>query len=121
MVVAFNKDRSSSSFCLPVAYGDPYVGVKDPKTGKWGFVNLKGKTVIKSRYRSVGAFAHGLAPVVNDEGKWGYIDEKGKTVIDFVYDYAGAFQYNGLAQVDQDGLCRLIDTTGAQATDVVLT
>ena len=69
------------------------------KKGKWGFVNHKGKAVIRYQYTAVGPFKEELAAVCSggelDEarvspfyepsgvrnGKWGFIDRNGQMVV----------------------------------------
>jgi len=57
--------------------------------GKWGFVDLEGKTVIAIEYESVSSFSDGLARVADDKHGTNYIDQ--------VRDFSA-----GLAAVRQD-------------------
>ncbi|RZL48616.1 MAG: WG repeat-containing protein [Pedobacter sp.] len=62
------------------------------KLGNNLFINTKGNVVIDgSKYKDVGAFSNGLAPVKSTEGKWGYINPKGEVVIPFMYNEAKNF------------------------------
>jgi hypothetical protein len=57
-------------------------------SGKYGFIDTKGKWHIKPIFDSVGIFYKGFADVYKD-GKDGVIDSKGKIVIDYNYDFVG--------------------------------
>lgn len=53
------------------------------KNGKWGYINKKGKAVIKPQYDVKDPFVNfseGLA-LVKKDGKWMFIDKKGKVVL----------------------------------------
>lgn len=67
------------------------------KDGKWGFVNTKGKVVIKFIYEDARPFSEGLAAVYNGD-KWGYINKKGKWVIKPAFSSAYNFS-DGFAEV----------------------
>jgi len=73
--------------------------------GRYGYINKKGKMVIKPKFDWALNFTDGLAPVQITKilkGKvWGYVDKKGKFVIKPKFDglIAGQFQ-KGLADVD---------------------
>ncbi|MEP6646169.1 MAG: WG repeat-containing protein [Saprospiraceae bacterium] len=57
-----------------------YMADYEPPSGKWGFVNAKGKICIDPKYDDVGPFSEGLA-AVNLKGLWGYIDQSGEIMI----------------------------------------
>lgn len=79
------------------------------KAGKKLFINTKGEVVIDgSKYKSVGPFSYGLAPVKNAEGNWGYINNKNVLVIPFMYNEAKNFSKIS-AMVKTDGGYQLID------------
>ena len=67
------------------------------ETGKWGFVDKKGKEVVKPKYGEVNDFRNGLAQVWID-GKWGFIDKNGKEIVKPKYDAASDFS-EGIAPV----------------------
>ena len=50
----------------------------------WGFVNSKGKIIIKPQYEVAKNFSNGLAAVCKD-GKWGFIDKNQKLVIGYQF------------------------------------
>ena len=79
--------------------------------GEWGYINKKGKEVIKCKYDSALPFSEGLAAVCED-GEWGYINKKGKEVIDFKYDSAYPFDKDGFAIVVKDGKYGFINKDG---------
>ncbi|NDV47902.1 hypothetical protein D0T49_12680 [Paludibacter sp. 221] len=95
------------------------------KKGKWGYVNEKGKAVIKYKYDEAREFSEGLA-AVKHKGLFGYIDETGKVVIPLEYDDATLFS-EGVAIVKKATDFRygkrsslrwgLIDKTGKAITD----
>lgn len=60
--------------------------------GKIGFINKKGKVVIKPTGYGVGYFSEGLAVWAKDSEKYGYINTKGKTVIPLKYESAYDFR-----------------------------
>ncbi len=67
--------------------------------GKWGYINEKGKIVIKPRFSVAGNFSEGLAKVRDDDSWFYYIDEGGKTITGKEhYRYADDFS-EGLAAV----------------------
>lgn len=60
---------------------------------KWGYIDKTGKTVIPMKYRMVGHFSEGLAPVQDyDTDKWGFIDMNGEMIIAPKFDQAGIFE-----------------------------
>jgi len=100
--------------------------------GTWGFLDKRGRIVVKPRFADAQPFSEGLAAVAetrtvdtpHDDGtetvrtfrKWGYIDRTGRTVIDMQFDTAGPFQ-NGVARVEigddwHDRSIGYIDKTG---------
>lgn len=56
--------------------------------GKWGFINLQGRTIAKCQYQEVRNFNYGYAVVCKDN-KWGVIDTDGKEVVPCVFDNLG--------------------------------
>lgn len=67
------------------------------KSGKWGYINLRGDEVIVPQYAEVGDFHEDLAAVCVDE-RWGFIDKKNTFVISPKYYAAHPFSC-GLAAV----------------------
>ena len=81
--------------------------------GKIGFMNPKGKVVIKPLFlgKTLTRFKDGLAPIQGDNGKYGYIDKKGNFVIKPQFDEAQFFS-NNYAAVKQNGKFGYIDKKG---------
>ena len=68
------------------------------KDGKYGFIDTKGKEVVKPKYDSVGDFSEGVAFVLKDD-KSGLIDKKGKEIVKLgKYDEVGEIK-EGMAKV----------------------
>jgi len=70
---------------------------------KFGYLNTKGRIVVRPKFLQAGTFRRGLAPVKLPAGKdgpplWGYIDKKGATAIALQFSGALAFS-DGLAAV----------------------
>ncbi|MGD9380795.1 MAG: WG repeat-containing protein, partial [candidate division WOR-3 bacterium] len=87
---------------------------------EWGFIDKRGRVVIKPEYDFVHPFREGLALVWRggkqgklgwSGGKYQYIDHDGRTVISGVHDLADDFA-GGMARVWEDGLCGYINKTG---------
>ena len=73
----------------------------ESEEGYWGYMNSKGKVVIKPEYAWAEEFSEGLALVSNSHGphqQSGFIDKDGKEVIPYIYWDAGSFS-DGAARV----------------------
>ncbi len=79
--------------------------------GRAGFIDAKGRVVIKPNLKEVGYFSEGLAPYEDRGGKWGFIDTKGKIAIAPRFDWAISFK-EGLALVQVAELWGYIDRSG---------
>ena len=79
-------------------------------SGKYGFIDKQGHTVIPCKYDDAWHFSEGLA-AVKLNGKWGFIDKQGHTVIPCKYDDAWHFS-EGLATVFLNGKNGYINTRG---------
>jgi len=84
--------------------------ITDYKTGKWGFIDRKGKLVIdagnfdlikRDILEESRNFSEGLFPV-RKNGKWGYIDSRGNIIIEPQFDTAKRFS-EGFALVSNSG------------------
>ena len=84
----------------------------DAKTGKFGYVNPKGKVIIPYKYDKARDFNGSLAKVKLD-GKYGYIDTTGQERIPIKYDEAEDFS-RSLAKVKLNGKYGYIDMTGQE-------
>lgn len=63
------------------------------------------------KYRNVGTYSEGLAPVQASTGKWGFISERQEWVIQPRFEDARAFQ-SGRAAVKQNGKWGFINKRG---------
>lgn len=86
--------------------------IKDGETGKYGFIDFKGKIVIEPQYIDVGEFHNGLAKVKRNK-KWGFINYYGEEVIPFVYEGVGNF-VEGIAAVKRGSKWGFVDTKGKE-------
>lgn len=97
-----------------VANGQTYTGDSNlyqiEVNGRYGFINNKGKEIIKPVFRNDVQFSEGLASA-RINGKYGFIDKKGKFVIPQKFDYANNFT-EGLALVYIDGKPLFINKKG---------
>jgi hypothetical protein len=83
--------------------------------GKAGFIDSRGRIVIKPTFKDTGGFFNGLAPFEDYNGKWGFIDKKGTVVVEPVYDWAFGFYSGGdLARVQLGGKWGYINAKGEQ-------
>lgn len=57
---------------------------QDPRTGKWGFMDVDRKPVIPATFTAAGEFRGGIAAV--KENAWGAIDVSGSLTVPFLYD-----------------------------------
>ena len=79
-------------------------------SGKYGFVDKNGETVIDAQFDLARPFFEGFA-IVQQNGKLGYIDKTGKTVIEPQFERAGHFS-EGKASVYDGEKWGYIDTKG---------
>lgn len=100
------------------AFGEGLAGVSS--SGKWGFINTKGETVIPHEFTIVGGFSDGLSTVSKtpDDGMYhftnkGAIDKTGKVIIDLKYEELQGF-VDGLAAfyTAENNKFGFIDKTG---------
>ena len=90
------------------------VRIGDDKTGRWGFVNIKGEFIINPKFLDSHSFTDGLASVkiyFNGKELWGFIDVNGKIVIEPIFEDAGYF-IESLAAVLYNGKIGFIDKRG---------
>lgn len=83
--------------------------------GKYGYINEKGKIIIKPQFDYAASFKEGFAKVEIDN-KYGYINEKGKIVIKPQYSDAYDFS-EGLAAVKLNNKMVYIDKNGKEVID----
>lgn len=85
---------------------------------KWGFINKKGRWLIKPKFEAASDFKEGLAAIkIND--KWGFIDSTGKIVIEPKFNKIDAYDYyedagfrEGLAAVSLNNKWGFINKNG---------
>ena len=78
----------------------------------WGFIDTKGREVVKPSFQYVYFYQEGFAAVQTKSGKWGFIDKTGNMVIKPQYSAVESFS-EGLAAVKTDRKFGFIDTSGA--------
>jgi hypothetical protein len=79
MVIGPLRTATLSSAARPVV--DFHEGVAPRKEGaRYGYIDTKGRWVIRPRFQGVGSFSEGLAAAFVGD-KWGYIDKRGEFVI----------------------------------------
>ena len=74
---------------------------------KWGFINRKGKWIIKTKYQNATSFSIGLGGV-QQNGLWGFIDSKGNFVIDPQFSEVKPFSKSGIAPVREGSIWHFI-------------
>jgi DNA-binding transcriptional regulator/RsmH inhibitor MraZ len=85
--------------------------------GRWGYVDRRGRGVIRPQYAGGGEFSEGLAPVAEQAWTCGYLDRAGRVVVPARFRLCYPFS-NGLARVEVLGpdpkhpLPGFIDRTG---------
>lgn len=67
------------------------------KSGKWGFIDSRGKLIVPCKYDSLLSYSEGLA-AIDSCGKWGFIDREGNSVIPCQYYRVESFS-DSLAKV----------------------
>lgn len=93
------------------------VSVKEARKGstgtKYGYINLRGQTVVPIEFDKLGYFKEGLAWFAR-AGKYGFVDTRGSIRIEATYDDAREFS-EGLAAVKKGGTWGFIDQSGKMA------
>ena len=97
-------------FACSREYQGTLIPMQDENTGKWGYTDTLGKSVITFQWDTASAFFEDMA-VVGINGKYGYIDRKGLEIIPLKYDIAEDYSDN-LALVRSNGKYGFIDNTG---------
>lgn len=80
------------------------------RRGKYGFIDVNGRTIVPFIYQNANHFGNGLAGV-KIGSRWGFIDEKGKLVISPQFEEVGVFAEN-LVAVKIKGRWGFADRTG---------
>lgn len=86
------KKVASSTGAAPIDSGlTPPAKVDLEQFPKWGYIDKKGKFVIKPQFDDARPFSEGLA-AVQKSGLWGFINPTGKLVIPYGFGDAGQFR-----------------------------
>ena len=97
---------------------DFHEGLAAVFAGKWGYMDISGRTAIDIAYHEAGSFSEGLAPV-RRYALWGYIDRMGRETIPFRFSVASEFS-EGLAFVCMpDGTKGYVDHSGKIIVDAM--
>lgn len=99
MIVGKTKKNHIGKFDRADQFSEGLAAVKID--GKWGYVNTKGETVIKFKFRNAKSFSEDLALATIDGKNWGFIDKSGEFVIKPQFTSANEFS-EGLAGVSTD-------------------
>lgn len=81
------------------------------KGNKYGFVDKKGKFVIKPKYDNASPFEEDMARV-GKAGLYGFVNEQGKEVVPLKYRYVSDFSYGYAAVKETNGAAYFIDKAG---------
>lgn len=84
---------------------------KENITGKWGYVDSRGKLIINPQFDDAWDFTEGIAAVKENE-KWGFINTDGTYIIEPQFEYARRFS-EGLALVKICNKVGYIDKSGS--------
>jgi len=93
-----NKEGKTMAFSTEQQYEEfgqfkeGLAAVQNSETHLWGFINKKGKEIIKCEYEVVDDFSEGLSNVADSEGNLYYIDKKGNKRIAIPTKYCSALE-----------------------------
>ena len=92
--------------------------VKDGRSGKWGYINTKGESVLQPQYDNAHCFNkdYHVAPV-ELEGKWGLIDRNGNWVFEprfegLYFDIIYSSAHEKMLRAERNGLLGCVDLGG---------
>ena len=109
-----SEQNSDSESLLSLLYFKPQP-VNNPKIG---YMNAKGKIVVKSKYGMASDFYEGYANIITDDSTYGYIDKKGNETLFKQYDKTYFWYGNtGIATVNNKSA--LIDRKGNPLTEFI--
>ena len=92
------RNRFNNEYSYKEKYPNGYLVQKD---GRWGYLDRKGREIIRPQFESAWPFHEGLA-AVRMNGRWGYINRRGNLVIRYKFSKPGNFS-NGRAKVTYRG------------------
>jgi len=110
ILAGFGSGLSDDVVPIPIKAKDAGPLFQIQRGVEWGYMNRKGKVVIRPRFENEGDFFEGLAKV-RVSGNWGFIDEKGRLAIAPVFQGTGDF-HEGLAPVQVGRRWGFIDHAG---------
>ncbi|MCU0435504.1 MAG: WG repeat-containing protein [Bacteroidia bacterium] len=105
--------------CRPAEFGNFSQGLAwmRDSTGRWGFINRKGETVIPPVYDRAESFAPDLPVRVRLNNRWGLINAQGQLLQPCIYTYIGPWS-EGLALVVSDGKFGYLNAAGKIAVPI---
>lgn len=83
-------------------------GIK--RSGRFGFIDSRGRLRVANRYEAIGKFSEGLAAVMI-MGRWGFVNREDKIAINPNYDFTDGFQ-DHVTIVGRDGKMGVIGRDG---------
>ena len=99
-------------FTVPSISQTNYQRTPFNKKGRWGYVNEKGKVVIKAKYQEAGIFNSGYA-IVKKDNKYGIIDYNNQEAIPLAYDYITRLD-SGIYFTKLEDKCGVISADGKE-------
>ncbi|WP_298048207.1 WG repeat-containing protein [uncultured Cardiobacterium sp.] len=80
------------------------------KNGRWGFIDQKGREIVRPQYQDVLPYGESRA-AVKKGNQWGFIDKHGKETVKPQYDTVWSYK-DGRATVQKDGKRHALDING---------
>jgi|GEM_PF-5791919 KWG repeat domain protein len=80
------------------------------KNGRWGFIDQKGREIVRLQYQDVLPYGESRA-AVKKGNQWGFIDKRGKETVKPQYDTVWSYK-DGRATVEKDGKRHALDING---------
>src|SRR5207237_3422604 len=99
----FGKVAFEKRYHVAYDFSEGLALVSEEWTGKWGYINTAGDSVITPRFEYASSFSDGLAAIELNH-RWRYIDRTGSIVIPPQFVFAGNF-HEGMARVTSQGPC----------------
>jgi hypothetical protein len=106
-----NNSLDNKTNSLNAKEGSELKTFQDDRTGKWGYQDLTGATVIEPKYDWATSFSEGMAMVRLKRKRYGFINTSGAEVVPAIYHDADRFS-EGLACVKLHDKHGYIDRTG---------
>ena len=80
------------------------------KNGRWGFIDQKGREIVRPQYQDVLPYGESRA-AVKKGNQWGFIDKHGKETVKPQYDTVWSYK-DGRATVEKGGKRHALDING---------